>query len=125
MLLRSTRRAEEPRIPTALLGSRGPPALGQALLKPSKKEDGLAMAARRPPFVPPVTLSRSRRRAAGRADPLVSRPTVPNRAALSGDYFLLARRDEIAQLPLLHWVRPAGVVLHPTCGEHLQSCGGL
>ena len=69
--------------------------------------------------MPPVTVARIRWRAADRGNPLASWPAVPNRTALSGDYFLLARRDEIAQLPHLRWVRPAGVVLHRTL--HLRT----
>ncbi len=94
-------------------------ATSSSLCSALEKENGQPLAARRPPFVPPVTVARIRWRAADRGNPLTSWPAVPNRTALSGDYFLLARRDEIAQLPHLRWVRPAGVVLHRT--SHIRA----
>ena len=61
--------------------------------------------------MPPVTSSTSRRRAARRGDGFIDSLAVPDRPALSGTYFLLARRDEIAQLPGHRCLGLAGLVL--------------
>ena len=71
--------------------------------------------------MPLETASRCRRRGSSGADPLVSRPAVVNQTAWTGRCFLLARRAEIAQLLLLPWVRPAGVVRHRTLHARTRS----
>ena len=90
-----------------------------------ENRDGRSRGPQRPHFVPPVTAPGDRRRGATGADRLVSRPAVPNRTALGGDYFLLARRAEIAQLRLLPWIEPVGGVGHRTLGDGTRSVGIL
>ena len=90
--------------PRAATGTGKKEETRSSLCSSLEKSGAQALAAQSPqrrPFVPPVTVSTSWRRVIGWADPLVSRPAVPNRPVLSGDYFLLARRDEIAQLPMI------------------------
>ena len=72
--------------------------------------------------MPLVTTSSFRQRAAGAADPLASRPTVLNRQAFAGHYFLLAWHVEIAPLLLQALIRLAGVVRHRTCRYRTRTC---